>query len=283
MKNLKYFLIAVMAAVCMPLFAVGAAATDPKIGLKPEHPGPGDIVLITVSGVEGPVEGKFGDRKIYFNRSRDSFKAVFGVDLYTEPGEYKMNISAGGNVFSRPVSISRKKYPVQKLTLPKDLVELSPENEARVEREQKKVSAIWPGETDRVWQGDFMNPREGEIVTMFGLRRIINGTPKNQHSGVDVAAHEGKEVYAPNNGRVVLVDNQFFSGNSVFLDHGQGIFTMFFHLSKILVTEGQQVKKGEVIALVGSTGRSTGAHLHWGVRVQGARVDPLELIRLKLE
>jgi murein DD-endopeptidase MepM/ murein hydrolase activator NlpD len=98
-----------------------------------------------------------------------------------------------------------------------------------------------------------------------------------------VSADEGAEVYAPNSAVVVLVDNQFFSGNSVVLDHGQGIFTMFFHLSKVLVTEGQQVKKGEVIALVGSTGRSTGPHLHWGVRMQGARVDPLALIKLKLD
>jgi murein DD-endopeptidase MepM/ murein hydrolase activator NlpD len=111
----------------------------------------------------------------------------------------------------------------------------------------------------------------------------MNGISKNPHSGVDVAADEGQEVHAPNNATVTMVDDLFYSGNSVILDHGQGIFTMFFHLSKVLVTEGQQVKKGEVIALVGSTGRSTGAHLHWGVRVQGARVDPLELIKLKLE
>jgi murein DD-endopeptidase MepM/ murein hydrolase activator NlpD len=163
------------------------------------------------------------------------------------------------------------------------MVELSPENEARADREQQKIAAIWPNDTSRLWDGDFMNPREGEVSTRFGLRRIINGISKNPHSGVDVASDEGQEVYAPNNAVVVLVDDHFFSGNSLILDHGQSIYTMFFHLSKILVSEGQQVKKGDVIALVGSTGRSTGAHLHWGVRMQGARVDPLELIKLKLE
>ncbi len=281
MKRLTFFLIAV-AVVCIPSFAAAADAVGPKIQLNPAQPGPGDIVVITVNGVEGPVDGTFGDRKIYFNPSKDSVKAVLGIDLYTEPGTYNLGIHAAGKVFSQAVTVIKKTYPVQKLTLPKDMVELSPENEA-AEREQKKVAAIWPNETNRVWSGDFMNPREGEISGIFGLRRIINNIPKSSHSGVDVAADEGKEVHAPNNGVVALVDNQFFSGNSVFLDHGQGIYTMFFHLSKILVSQGQQVKKGEVIGLVGATGRAKGAHLHWGVRIQGARVDPQELIKLKLE
>ena len=240
-------------------------------------------MVVTVKGADTPVEGKFGDKKIYFNASRDSFKAVLGIDLLTEPGKYVLSVSVNGTMLSRIVTVVKKKYPVQKLTLPKDMVELSPENEARVEREQLKMAAIWPNETGRVWDGNFVNPREGEIVTKFGVRRVINRIPKSPHSGVDIGAQEGDDVHAPNNGVAVLVDEQFFSGKSLVLDHGQGIYTMFFHLSKILVTPGQQVKKGEVIALVGSTGRSTGAHLHWGVRMQGARVDPLELIRLKLE
>jgi len=115
------------------------------------------------------------------------------------------------------------------------------------------------------------------------VRRFINNIPKNPHSGVDVTADEGEPVKAPNDGVVILVDDQFYSGNSVVLDHGQGIYTMFFHLSKATVKYGQAVRKGDVIALVGSTGRSTGAHLHWGARVQGAKVDPLELIKLKLD
>lgn len=284
MKKLKIFFVVLI--VCFP-FVLHAAETTktarPKILLDPANPGPGDIVIITVKGLSGPVEGKLGETKLYFNPSQDSFKAVAGVDLYTEPGAYPLAISANGRVFSRKIKIAKKEFPVQKLTLPKDMVELSPENEARVEQDQKKVAALWPNETDRIWNGNFMNPREGEISTAFGLRRIINGISKNPHSGVDISADEGKEVLAPNNGVVILVDDQFFSGNSVFLDHGQGIYTMFFHLSKILVEQGQQVKKGDVIALVGSSGRSTGAHLHWGVRVQGARVDPQALIKLNLD
>ncbi len=280
MKALK-----TISIVLVTLFSIGVTswAGVPKVLLSPAKPGPGDIVIVTVKDVAGPVEGKFNDKKLYFRAANGSFTAVLGIDLYTEPGDYTLAITAQDKVLSRQVSVVKKKYPVQKLTLPKDMVELSPENEARADREQKKVAAIWPNETGQVWLGNFVNPREGEISTKFGLRRVINGITKNPHSGVDVAAEEGQEVHAPNNAVVTMVDNQFYSGNSVILDHGQGIYTMFFHLSKVLVQEGQQVKKGEVIALVGSTGRSTGAHLHWGVRMQGARVDPLELIRLKLE
>jgi murein DD-endopeptidase MepM/ murein hydrolase activator NlpD len=278
LKNILFII-----ALCLPLLAHAETTRQPEIILEPNTPGPGDIMTVTVKGADAPVEGKFGDKKIYFNPSKDSFKAVLGIDLFTEPGTYNLDISINGTILSRAVTVIKKAYPVQKLTLPKEMVELSPENEARVEREQLKMAAIWPNETGRVWDGDFINPREGEIVTKFGVRRVINKIPKSPHSGVDVEAEEGEEVHAPNNGVAVLIDEQFYSGKSLILDHGQGIYTMFFHLSKILVTPGQQVKRGDVIALVGSTGRSTGAHLHWGVRMQGARVDPLELIRLRLE
>jgi murein DD-endopeptidase MepM/ murein hydrolase activator NlpD len=282
MKKLKIYLVVLM-CLCMPFVVQAAAPGTPRIFLKPANPGPGDIVIVTVKGGADPVEGTFGERRIHFYPSKDSFKAVLGIDLHTEPGKYTLSLSTKGKTLSRTVSVKKKHYPVQKLTLPKDMVELSPEDEARVEREQKQVAALWPNETDRIWNGNFMNPRTGEISTRFGLRRIINGIAKNPHSGVDVAADEGQEVYAPNSGVAVLVDDHFFSGHSLILDHGKGIYTMFFHLSRILVAQGQQVNKGEVIALVGSTGRSTGAHLHWGVRMQGARVDPLELLKLNLD
>jgi murein DD-endopeptidase MepM/ murein hydrolase activator NlpD len=239
-------------------------------------------MIVTVKGMQGPVDGTFNGKKIYFNSAKNTFSAVVGVDLFTEPGSYPLDITSAGSVEHRTVVVQKKEYPVQHLTLPKGMVELSPENEARVERELKLTNSIWPNETGRVWDGGFMNPREGKIVTLFGVRRFMNKIPKNPHTGVDVEAEEGDPVRAPNNGVVALVDDLYYSGNSVVLDHGQGLYTMFFHLSKVLVKPGQQIKKGDIIALVGSTGRSTGAHLHWGVRLQGARVDPMELIKLDL-
>lgn len=283
MRNTLKDILIIVIMLWLPGLVHAETAPQPEVLFEPNNPGPGDIMVVTIKNITGAVEGTFNSKKVYFNPSKESLKAIVGIDLSVVPGKYEMEISAAGNTMRRSVRVVRKKYGLQRLTLPKDMVELTPENEARVEREQHKMSAIWPNESELVWAGNFSNPLEGEIVTQFGVKRIINKIPKNPHSGVDVSGKEGDPVHAPNNGIVALVDDQFYSGNSVVLDHGQGIYTMFFHLSKILVSAGQKVKKGEVIALVGSTGRSTGAHLHWGARVQGAKVDPLELIKLKLE
>jgi len=282
-RNILRNILLIIITLWLPVLVHAEPAPQPEVLFEPQQPGPGDIMVVTVKNIAGAVEGTFNGKKVYFNPSRDSLKAIVPIDLFTEPGKYPLYIATAGNALHRTVNVVKKKYPTQRLTLPKDMVELSPENEARVEREQKKMATIWPNENARVWSGNFVNPREGEIVTQFGVKRIINKIPKNPHSGVDVSGKEGDPVHAPNNGIVALMDDQFYSGISVVLDHGQGIYTMFFHLSRILVSPGQKVKKGEVIALVGSTGRSTGAHLHWGARVQGAKVDPLELIKLKLE
>jgi len=271
-------------AVLLLLVGIETHAATPSILLSPKKIVPGGLMVVMVKNTAGPVEGSFNGKHLYFNPAKKAFKAVVGVDLKTHPGTYPLALTVDGRSIARDVVIARKKYPVQKLTLPEDMVVLSPENEARTDREQRTMAAIWPFDSLRVWQGSFIDPLPGKkIGTPFGVRRIINNIPKNPHSGVDISADEGDPEKAPNDGVVIFVDDLFYSGNSVVLDHGQGIYTMFFHLSKIEVKYGQAVRKGDVIALVGSTGRSTGAHLHWGVRMQGAKVDPLALIRLKLE
>jgi murein DD-endopeptidase MepM/ murein hydrolase activator NlpD len=282
----KSFLFIIFAVMLSSAGIVSAQDPAPALTatVSPKKAGPGDILLITIKNTNGPVEGTFNNKQIHFNAAKRSFKAVVGVDLNSEPGTYPLEMMINGNKLLKDIKIKKKKYPLQRLTLPEDMVILTPENEARVEREQKKMATLWPVDSFRIWNGNFIDPLPGkETGTVFGTRRIINDIPKNSHTGVDITADEGDPVRAPNDGVVVLVDDQFYSGKSVVLDHGQGIYTMFFHLSKINVRYGQAVMKGDVIALVGSTGRSTGAHLHWGARVQGARVDPLELIKLRLE
>jgi len=259
-------------------------AADPSIVIAPKKVGPGDIMTVAVKNAAGAVEGTFNGKRIYFNTAKTGPKAVVGIDLKAEPGTYQLALTVEGKQLTRDVVISKKRYPVQKLTLPEDMVVLSPANEARADREQARMAAIWPFDSQRIWQGNFVDPIPGKpLGTPFGVRRIINAIPKNPHSGVDITADEGDPVKAPNDAVVILIDDQFYSGKSVVLDHGQGIYTMFFHLSKINVKYGQAVRKGDVIALVGSTGRATGAHLHWGARIQGAKVDPLALIKLKLD
>ncbi len=266
------------------LVGIEATASEPSVLISPKKIVPGGLMVVTVKNAAGTVEGSFRGKQLHFNPARNATKAVTGIDLNVEPGTYPLLLTLNGNEVTRDIVVAKKKYPVQRLTLPENMVILSPENEARAERDQRKMAAIWPVDSLRVWSGSFVDPLPGRPVgTPFGVRRIINKIPKSPHSGVDITADEGDPVKAPNDGVVILVDDQFYSGNSVVLDHGQGIYTMFFHLSEINVKYGQAVRKGEVIALVGSTGRATGAHLHWGVRVQGAKVDPLELIRLKLD
>ncbi len=284
MRDIVQHLSFMLLLFCLPLVVHAETAQQMDIVLKPSSPGPGDIMVVTVRNAGGPIEGTFNNRKIYLNPVKDYYEAVAGIDLMMEPGRYDLEIKSNGVTAHRMVRVSKKKYPLQRLTLPEGMVVLSPENEARVEREQRKMAALWPVESIRIWSGDFGNPLPGKKVgTPFGVRRIINKIPKSSHTGVDVSADEGDPVLAPNDGVVVLVDDQFYTGNCVVLDHGQGIHTMFFHLSKVNVRYGQAIMKGDVIGLVGATGRASGPHLHWGVRIQGARVDPLELIHLKLE
>jgi murein DD-endopeptidase MepM/ murein hydrolase activator NlpD len=277
---MKRFLI-VLAILVVPLLA---SAGTPTITLYPKKAGPGDVLIVTVTGAAKIGPGNLGGRPLHFNVVGGRQKAVIGIDLNAEPGRYRLSVTADGRRLDRTVRIVKKKYPVQRLTLPEDKVTLTPENEARADREQKELSEIWPVDSARLWSGRFINPLPGkEMTTPFGVRRIINGIPKNPHSGIDLAAEVGEPVRAPNDGVVVVAEEQFFSGNSIVLDHGQGIYTMFFHLSSMKVRSGQAVMKGDVIGLTGATGRVTGPCLHWGARIEGAKVDPLQLIKLKLD
>ena len=156
---------------------------------------------------------------------------------------------------------------------------LSEEVLERIRREQDEFSrAFATSAPQRLWEGAFVPPVSAEISSPFGYRRVINGTPRAPHTGTDLRVPMGTEVRAPNQGKVVLLGNFFFSGNSVILDHGGGLFTMYFHLSEFRVEEGATVGKGDVIGLSGMTGRVTGPHLHWGARLNNARIDPFELV-----
>lgn len=170
-------------------------------------------------------------------------------------------------------------FPAERLTLPNEMVFLSPENLARYEREKAEMDSIWIKVTnERYFEGKFTLPATGSVVKNFGFRRIINGEERTPHTGIDIKAPLGTPVVASESGKVVYVKETFFGGNSIIIDHGLGIYTMYFHLNEIKVKNGQMVRKGEVIGTVGMTGRATAPHLHWGVRVLGEHVNPLSLI-----
>jgi murein DD-endopeptidase MepM/ murein hydrolase activator NlpD len=179
------------------------------------------------------------------------------------------------------LKVEKVDFATQELTLPPSMVDLDAQTLERVNREAKRLKSLLKGYRDeRLWSGSFVRPVQGAVTTGFGLRRIINGQPRSPHTGVDLRAQEGTPVRACNRGIVALVADQFFSGKSVVLDHGWGMYSMYFHLSAAVVKEGDYVARGALLGRAGSTGRATGPHLHWGIRLNGARIDPLSLIEL---
>lgn len=232
------------------------------------------------------VEAAWRDRAVPLVRDGEWF-AVLGVDLDDAPGERMVDLKltyVDGAERTRRVSLTVRpsEFPTTHLTVAPKYVELSEENQARTARERDRINAIYATVTpERLWTGQFDVPIPGETGGRnFGHRRVFNDQPRAPHSGADLTAASGTPIRATNRGRVVLAEELFFSGNAVFLDHGLGIYSVYLHLSQIDVEHGQVVEHGEVIGLAGATGRVTGPHLHWGVRMQGARVDPFSLLEL---
>jgi murein DD-endopeptidase MepM/ murein hydrolase activator NlpD len=248
------------------------------------------VGLLRVTGLKNlkNLEGEF--KGIRFSMNPDSagkaYEALLAVDMDTKPGKYQVKVQGRdqeGKSLAGASSLEVKKvsFKTQTLSLPSSMVDLDPTTLERVNAESQRVEAVFQRtRKEKLWKGRFLRPVPGEISTPFGLRRVINRQNKSPHSGVDLRAEEGTPILASNAGSVILVDDFFFSGKSVILDHGQGVYSMYFHLSEILVREGEKISKGDVLGQVGSTGRSTGPHLHWGVRVRGAKVDPFSLIRV---
>ena len=250
----------------------------------------GDICLVRASGPASlkSIHGEFqGERfSISFNKETGTYEGLIGIDMNTSPATYeiKVFVTDGDNrVYSSTLSLRVEKvdFGTQVLSLPPSMVDLDAKTLERVNQETRKLEALFQAsQNERLWKSVFIRPVGGEISTGFGLTRIINGQRRSQHTGVDLRAEEGTSVLASNHGVVVLVDELFFSGKSVILDHGWGLYSMYFHLSEALVKEGDLVRTGAMLGRVGSTGRSTGPHLHWGIRINGARVDPLSLLKI---
>ena len=213
---------------------------------------------------------------------------LIGIDMEDPPGEHELSIQVNHSNMSEHLSytvlVMKERYTVQELTLPKNKVDLDSKTLKRVRLEQKEMrGAFHHVEPQPFWDGPFVEPVEGRVTGRFGSRRIINGHPRRPHSGEDIAAPNGTPVLAINRGKVVLTVDHFFSGKGVVVDHGLGLFSMYFHLSTIDVKPGQLLKKGEPLGKVGATGRATGPHLHWGIRLNGSRVNPFALTTLPIQ
>ena len=238
---------------------------------------PGGVVTFKIPGPPDRAPTVvFNGRQVLVVRQQDAWLAIVGIGLSIEPGDYHVDVQElGGGEQKLPFTVKAKAYSTQQLKVAPGQVNLSAEDEARVAEEQKKTRAALESRspvapsTLRLEQ-----PVPGRRSSSFGLRRVFNGESRNPHSGMDIAAPTGTPIKAPLSGRVVDVGTYFFNGNNVIVDHGQGLLTMYCHLSKIRVEVGQELKRGEVLGDVGATGRVTGPHLHWGVSLNGSMVDP---------
>lgn len=217
----------------------------------------------------------------------DLREAILGVDLEKAPGTYQVIVhveSADGKPASctLQVPVRAGKFATERLQVGKEFVEPSPEEIKRANEERDKLRAIFDQVTpEKLWSGDFRVPLDGVTTGgNFGKRRILNGQPGSPHSGVDFPSPTGTPIHAAQNGRVALAQELFFSGNTVVVDHGLGVYTFYGHLSEIDVKVGDELQSGQVLGKVGATGRVTGPHLHWGMTVERARVNPLQLVKL---
>jgi murein DD-endopeptidase MepM/ murein hydrolase activator NlpD len=238
---------------------------------------PGGVVTFKIPGAadERPVV-KFKDSPVMVVRETTGWLAIVGISLDTEPGEFSVDVQQpGADARQLAFKVLPKQYRTQQLKVAPSMVNPSPENEERIAKEQKKVRAALEAFTpDAPATLRLAQPVPGPRSSSFGLRRVFNGESRRPHSGMDIAAPTGTPIKAPLAGTVVDVGEYYFNGGNVMIDHGQGLVTMYCHLSKTRVEVGQQLKLGDVIGDVGATGRVTGPHLHWGVALNGTMVDP---------
>lgn len=272
------------------VLAVPAWAAGLRVTFAPRSLRPGDVGLILVQGVgqKARVEGSVADRPIQFFPYAGGAAALVGIDLETRPGRYRWRFAitdaaAPPRTVSGRVTVGARRFLVERLTLPPAMVDLDAGTEQRAEVESERLRTLFRTVTgERLWRGPFTTPvGAGGGGTGFGARRLINGRPRSPHSGADYAAERGTPVVAANAGRVALVGDFFFPGQLVVIDHGLGLYTAYFHLDRVTVTEQEMVDRGQPIGAVGATGRATGPHLHFAVTIGSARIDPAMLLVLR--
>jgi murein DD-endopeptidase MepM/ murein hydrolase activator NlpD len=269
------------------------AATDPpalEISTLARAFVPGELVVVTVSGLPQTIDASL--TVTVFDRTTEAFRAgdgrwqaLVGIDLDQRPGEYTLTaqarLTAAGISNTQRLAVGTKAFPTRTLRVAPQFAAPPAHLAERIRQETRFLDALYTsGAAGRLWQAPFTRPVPDAANSAFGARSVFNGIRRAPHAGVDFSSRRGTPVRAPNAGRVAAARDLFFSGNTVIIDHGAGTFSTLAHLSRIDVQEGQLVQGGDLVGLVGATGRVTGPHLHWALRVLGARIDPLSALEL---
>lgn len=292
----------VLAALLLPSGARALESPRCSGGLQMQLSAPlasqGGLLVAEVRSAKSisEITGTWMDRGLYFwktnptaaqRRSAAVEQALVGVDLEKAPGAYQLTVAAtmeNGDhaTCTATLAVRAGKFATESLKVAKQFVEPNEQQAARAVAEQQKLRELFDHVTpEKLWRGDFQFPLKGVTNgTNFGKRRILNGQARSPHTGADLPALTGTPVYATQSGHVVLAEELYFSGNTVIIDHGLGVYSLYGHLAAFDVAAGDDVKAGGLIGKVGATGRATGPHLHWGVTVNKARVNPVLLVTL---
>jgi len=248
---------------------------------------PGSVVLMIVACREPPdrvVVSAFGKEVVFYpDPGGKTWRGLVGVDLERRPGKYVLIVKAtreGQPELAVPheLRVAPKRFPTRRLNVAPRYATPPEAAFERIRLESERLGALFRSVTPHRWSGPFLLPVGDDPTSNFGARSIFNGQSRNPHAGIDFKSREGTPVRAPNAGLIVLGEDLFFTGNTVVVDHGLGLYSLFAHLSRIDVAPGEVVESGATLGLVGATGRVTGPHLHWAVRLNEARVDPISLV-----
>ncbi|MDM5071594.1 M23 family metallopeptidase [Aeromonas bestiarum] len=265
-----------MRVVCciLLLLASQCALAEGFISRLLNHPVPGGVAVVPLGNAAQAPAARYQDKPVLVVREEDRrWIAIVGIPLKSQPGAHTLTVNDGRTL---GFTVGNKHYREQHIKL-KNSRQVNPlaEDMTRINRELAEQTLAYqtfsPAQPSNLL---FDKPVQGPLSSPFGLRRFFNGEERNPHSGLDFAVGAGTPIKAPAAGKVILIGNYFFNGNTVFVDHGQGLISMFCHMSKVDVTLGQSLPRGGIVGRVGATGRATGPHMHWNVSLNDARVDP---------
>jgi len=268
----------------VPLFLLPVHAAAFSVQVQPESLHPGDVfVLQTEGGETVSADVSFLSVPVPFRSLDDgTLVAIVPIDINTVPGDYPVHISRSDERVTLNLKVLPREARTIYLTVSEAKVTLSPEDQKRVDRESRLQQDLWGRLTPPAWNGSFTKPTATETSTEFGVKRIFNKKRTSIHRGMDFRGKTGAPVKAINSGTVVLAQELFYGGNTLVIDHGIGLYSVYMHMSEFKVRTGELVRKGQLVGLVGSSGRVTGPHLHLSVKLDGVSVDPESLFRLKL-
>ncbi len=275
-----------VALLVAAVWAIGSSAPPLSIVETARAVQPGELVLLTARSTGGisDLRARAFDHVLEPFRVDDhTWRVLVGIDLDVRPGTYAVALDAvtplGDVHVVHRLRVTAKQFRTRRLQVDEGYVNPPRDTLRRIEEEAARLNRLWTGSTDtRLWTTPFIRPVSQPANSAFGTRSIFNGQPRSPHGGADFPSPAGTPVKAPGAGRVVLADNLYYTGNTVVVDHGLGLVSLFAHLSRMDVHAGDQVEAGTILGLVGATGRVTGPHLHWTLRAAGARVDPLSLL-----